>query len=104
MEEALKKIMLIVGTRPEAIKMLPVLAIMRNDQSLNVTLYITGQHRELLKDIPLSDYCDEYIIFNRLAPGQSQFNLLSGLVSDFGQFIENKTFDLVMVMVQGDTS
>lgn len=102
MEEALKKIMLIVGTRPEAIKMLPVLAIMRNDQSLNVTLYITGQHRELLKDIPLSDYCDEYIIFNRLAPGQSQFDLLSGLVSDFGQFIENKTFDLVMV--QGDTN
>ncbi len=93
---------MIVGTRPEAIKMLPVLAIMRNDRSLNVTLYLTGQHKELLEDTPLSAYCDEYIIFNSLIPGQSQYELISMLVSDFGNFIENKSFDLVLV--QGDTS
>lgn len=98
----MKNILIVVGTRPEAIKVLPLLIQLKTRSIGHVTLYLTGQHKELLQEVQLSNYCDEYITFDRLIPGQSQFDLLSRLVSDFGQFIENKIFDLVMV--QGDTS
>jgi UDP-N-acetylglucosamine 2-epimerase (non-hydrolysing) len=98
----LKRILLVVGTRPEAIKMLPILSEIRKCQDLHSTLYITGQHREMLSSIPIIGLCDELVVFDRLSPGQSQFKLLAGLIADFGEFIETNSYDLVLV--QGDTS
>lgn len=79
---------MVVGTRPEAIKMLPLLSEFQAYEDLKTTLYLTGQHRELLKDIPIHDLCDDLVIFERLVQGQSQFRLLSGLIDDFSEYIK----------------
>ena len=46
-----KKIMLVFGTRPEAIKMCPVIRELKNRKSFNAVVCVTGQHREMLGQI-----------------------------------------------------
>jgi UDP-N-acetylglucosamine 2-epimerase (non-hydrolysing) len=48
MERSTMKILVVYGTRPEAIKMAPVIAALRRDALFAVTLCATGQHREML--------------------------------------------------------
>jgi UDP-N-acetylglucosamine 2-epimerase len=45
------KIVVIIGTRPEAIKMIPVYLALRNDNRFEVVLVATGQHRQLLDQV-----------------------------------------------------
>lgn len=44
----MKIVSIVIGTRPEAIKMAPVYLELKKDPSLKVELVATGQHRELL--------------------------------------------------------
>jgi UDP-N-acetylglucosamine 2-epimerase len=46
-----KRIMVICGTRPEAIKMAPLVKRLRETPDLDVTLCSTGQHREMLDQV-----------------------------------------------------
>ena len=47
----MKKIMLVFGTRPEAIKMCPVVKELQSRKGLSVTVCVTGQHREMLQQV-----------------------------------------------------
>ncbi|MDR1699919.1 MAG: UDP-N-acetylglucosamine 2-epimerase (non-hydrolyzing) [Lachnoclostridium sp.] len=47
----MKKIMLVFGTRPEAIKMCPLIMELRTRKSIEVTVCVTGQHREMLHQV-----------------------------------------------------
>ena len=44
------RILLVLGTRPEAIKLAPVYRALQADERFEVLLAVTGQHRELLTD------------------------------------------------------
>ena len=44
----MKKIFIVIGTRPESIKMVPVIRALRLSSIFEVVICITGQHRELL--------------------------------------------------------
>jgi len=44
-----KKIYIIIGTRPEAIKMAPVINALNNSKQFNVKVFLTGQHADLIK-------------------------------------------------------
>ncbi|MGB4645555.1 MAG: UDP-N-acetylglucosamine 2-epimerase (non-hydrolyzing), partial [Dictyoglomaceae bacterium] len=46
-----KKVSLVFGTRPEAIKMAPVAYALRNTDFFNVQIILTAQHRELLDQV-----------------------------------------------------
>ena len=46
-----KRIVIVVGTRPEAIKMAPVYLTMKGDPRIDVKLVVTAQHRELLDQV-----------------------------------------------------
>lgn len=46
-----KKILLVLGTRPEAIKLAPVIDQLKNDAVLNISVCSTGQHKELTNDV-----------------------------------------------------
>lgn len=46
-----KKIMFVFGTRPEAIKMAPVIMALRKSKSCEVTVCVTGQHRSMLDSV-----------------------------------------------------
>ena len=43
-----KKIMLVFGTRPEAIKMCPLVNELKTRERINVVVTVTGQHRQML--------------------------------------------------------
>ena len=47
----MKKIMIVFGTRPEAIKMCPLVKELKSRQSLNTIVCVTGQHREMLDQV-----------------------------------------------------
>ena len=44
----MKKVMLVFGTRPEAIKMCPLVNELKKRESINTIVCVTGQHREML--------------------------------------------------------
>lgn len=44
----MKKVMLVFGTRPEAIKMCPLVNELKTRKNINTVVCVTGQHREML--------------------------------------------------------
>lgn len=46
-----KKVMLIFGTRPEAIKMVPIIKVLEEDERFEAQVVVTAQHREMLDQV-----------------------------------------------------
>ena len=56
----MKKILFIFGTRPEAIKMAPLIKETGQSRSLGIEICVTGQHREMLDQVlKLFDICPD---------------------------------------------
>ena len=47
----MKKVMLVFGTRPEAIKMCPLVNELKKRKSIQAVVCVTGQHRQMLKQV-----------------------------------------------------
>ena len=47
----MKKVLVVFGTRPEAIKMCPLVNELKNRQSIETIVCVTGQHREMLNQV-----------------------------------------------------
>ena len=47
----MKKIVVIFGTRPEAIKLCPVVLALKNNPAFDCKVCVTGQHREMLQQV-----------------------------------------------------
>lgn len=97
-----KRVMVAVGTRPEAIKMAPVVAALRALPELEVQVAVTAQHRQMLDQVldlfgivPDDD-------LNVMAPDQSLPDLFARLLSGMSEVIGRRSPDLVLV--HGDTS
>ena len=99
----MKKIVLFIGTRPEAIKMVPVLwALRRWSSEFGITLCSTGQHRQLL-DQALADFDvrpDHDL--GVMSQNQTLSGLSARLFTAVDGFLEELAPD--MVLVQGDTT
>ena len=95
-------VMLIVGTRPEAIKMAPVYMQLSSDKRLQVLLCATGQHLELL-DIALDDFgLKADFKLNLMKHGQTLGSLTARAISAINDLlIETKPS---AVLVHGDTT
>jgi UDP-N-acetylglucosamine 2-epimerase (non-hydrolysing) len=98
----MRKVLCVVGTRPEAIKMAPVYKAMKETADLEPILLLSGQHKELLDQaMPLFE-TDQYINLNIMKPNQT-LSELTGRA-----FIEiEKQFDAIrpdMILAQGDTT
>ena len=66
----MKKIMIVFGTRPEAIKMCPLVNELKKHENLKMTVCVTGQHRQMLDQVlqafnvvPDYDFCDGTCLF-----------------------------------------
>ena len=97
-----KKIMVVIGTRPEAIKMAPVVEEIRKRGKFICCLCMTGQHRELLYDalageIPTPDYSLEV-----MRRGQSLSALTQRILEGVDGVVQSEHPDLLLV--QGDTT
>ena len=97
-----KKIAVIVGTRPEVIKMAPVVFALRESDYLEPVLLSTGQHREML-DQALSafDLVPDFDL-GLMQPGQTLPGITSRAIEAVTQFIAEQ--HPAAILVQGDTS
>ncbi|MET4690760.1 non-hydrolyzing UDP-N-acetylglucosamine 2-epimerase [Sinorhizobium fredii] len=96
------KILTVFGTRPEAIKMAPLVRALREQPTIDARVCVTAQHRQMLDQVlELFDIEPNYDL-DIMKPGQS----LSGITSEILVRIEPvlKDFSPDMVLVHGDTS
>lgn len=97
-----KKVLCIVGTRPEVIKMAPVIRALQAAPGLEVSVLSSGQHRELL--VPLIEWFELKVDadLSVMTQNQSLSELTARLMLGFEQQFKASKPDLVIA--QGDTS
>ena len=94
------KILIIIGTRPEAIKMAPL--ILRLRQDLDVEVCVTGQHREMLDQVlKLFQIIPDYDL-NLMKPNQNLANLTGEVLTGVTHILQQEKFQ--WILVQGDTA
>ncbi|WP_291110660.1 non-hydrolyzing UDP-N-acetylglucosamine 2-epimerase [Flavobacterium sp. UBA6195] len=99
----MKKILFLFGTRPEAIKMAPLVKTFCLDFNFTVKVGVTAQHREMLDQVLDFFKIDVDYDLNIMKPNQSLHELTSGLILKITEDILNKE-DFDYVFVQGDTT
>jgi len=96
----MKKILIVFGTRPEAIKMAPVVQELHNN--FNVVVCITAQHREMLDQVLDSFRIIPDYDLNIMRPSQDLFDVTSGILLGLKQVLVDEIPDIVLV--HGDTT
>ncbi len=99
----MKKILLVFGTRPEAIKMAPlVMEFKKNPTEFNTIVCVTGQHREMLDQVlKVFDIKPDYDL-NIMKQGQDLYDITSRVILDMRNVL--KECDPAIVLVHGDTT
>lgn len=96
------KIALVFGTRPEAIKMCPLVKKLKENDKFEVLTIVTAQHRQMLDSVlELFEVVPDYDL-NLMKPNQNLWNLSSDILLE-----TKKVFDEVkpdLVLVHGDTT
>ena len=96
------KIALVFGTRPEAIKMCPLVKKLKENPKFEVLTIVTGQHRQMLDSVlELFDIVPDYDL-NLMKPNQNLWNLSSDILLETKKVFEKEKPDLVLV--HGDTT
>jgi UDP-N-acetylglucosamine 2-epimerase (non-hydrolysing) len=99
----MKKILLVFGTRPEAIKMCPIiLELLKNKEVFDTYVCVTGQHREMLDQVLDVFGIKPDFDLNVMKPGQDLFDITSKILVGIKSVFENVKPDLVLV--HGDTT
>jgi len=94
--------MVVCGTRPEAIKMAPLVKRLKNDNSFDTILCSTGQHREMLDQVMSLFALKPDIDLGIMRPGQDLIDVTTGVMLGLRQcFAENRPD---VVLVHGDTN
>ncbi len=96
------KISVIFGTRPEAIKLAPVILALRRTAGIDCRVCVTGQHREMVDQIlPLFDICPD-VDFRLMQPNQTLAGFTARALQAIDGYVAEELPDLVIV--QGDTT
>lgn len=98
----LKKVMLVFGTRPEAIKMCPLVNELKSRPGLQTVVCVTGQHRQML-DMVLDtfDVVPEYDL-SIMKDRQTLFDVTTNILNRIKAVLDQEVPDVVLV--HGDTS
>lgn len=96
------KIMTIYGTRPEAIKVAPIIRAIGSDDILQNIIVTTGQHREMLDQVHATFRIDPDYDMSIMSHGQSLNGIISRVVQGVDEILDREDPDAVVV--QGDTS
>ncbi len=99
----MKKVLIVFGTRPEAIKMAPVVKVFKNDDTnFHTKVCVTGQHREMLDQVlKIFDITPDYDL-NIMKTGQDLFDVTSRVVTGMRNILID--FEPDVVFVHGDTT
>lgn len=99
---AAKRILTVFGTRPEAIKLFPLVHALAADQRFVSRVCVTGQHRGMLDQVlAIADMAPDHDL-DLMQPDQSLDALTAGLLTGLGRVMDEERPD--WVVVQGDTA
>lgn len=96
------KVMPIFGTRPEAIKMAPVVHTLSSDERFEVIITVTAQHREMLDQFLRFFEMQPRYDLNIMREGQTLADITSKAVKGIDKVLRDEKPDLILV--QGDTT
>ncbi len=97
-----RKVMVVFGTRPEAIKMAPVVQALKSKASIRCIVAVTAQHREMLDQVlHLFKITPDYDL-DLMQPGQTLTSITTGALAGLGGVFARERPDLVLV--HGDTT
>jgi len=100
LQGAILKVLIVFGTRPEAIKMAPVIKTL--EKVLDVSVCVTAQHREMLDQVlNLFEITPDYDL-DIMKPGQDLFDVTSNVLLGMRQVLQEVSPDVVLV--HGDTT
>jgi len=95
-------ILIVFGTRPEAIKLFPVVAALRADPRFAVQVCVSGQHRDMLDQVlAIAGIVPDHDL-DLMRPGQTLDALTAALLTGLGQVMDQVR--PARVIVQGDTA
>jgi UDP-N-acetylglucosamine 2-epimerase (non-hydrolysing) len=98
----MKKILIIFGTRPEAIKLAPVIKRLKRERSFITIVCSTGQHDEMLKQVVDLFKINVDLNLNLMKPNQDLYEITSGSIEKLKSVFARIKPDLLVV--QGDTT
>lgn len=98
----MKKVMLVFGTRPEAIKMSPLVKELKKRKTIETIVCVTGQHRQMLDQVlEAFDIIPDYDL-SIMKDKQTLFDVTVNILENIKQVLEKVKPDVVLV--HGDTS
>ena len=98
----MKKILIVFGTRPEAIKMAPVINALYKRNSFETKVCVTAQHREMLDQVlNFFEIIPDYDL-DLMKRNQNLYNLTGEIINGLKQVLE--AFEPDFVFVHGDTT
>ncbi|MDE1513395.1 UDP-N-acetylglucosamine 2-epimerase (non-hydrolyzing) VpsA [Vibrio sp. dsl-7] len=98
----MKKVLIVFGTRPEAIKMAPLVLQLSQDSRFEVKVCVTGQHREMLDQVLQLFAITPDFDLNIMQPGQTLNGVTSKILLGMQPILSSEQPDVVLV--HGDTA
>lgn len=98
----MKKIMLVFGTRPEAIKMCPLVNELKKTKEFKTIVCVTGQHRQMLDQVLKTFNVNPDYDLSIMKDKQTLFDVTTNILNKIKNILEKEKPDVVLV--HGDTS
>lgn len=98
----MKKIMLVFGTRPEAIKMCPLVNELKRRDNVQTVVCVTGQHRQMLDQVLEAFHVVPDYDLSIMKDRQTLFDVTTNILNRIREVLEGEKPDVVLV--HGDTS
>jgi len=98
----MKKVLLVFGTRPEAIKMAPLVKAFEKEEDIDAKVCVTAQHREMLDQVlEMFDIVPDYDL-NIMKSGQDLYDITANVLLGMKDVLNNFKPDIALV--HGDTT
>lgn len=97
-----KKVMLVFGTRPEAIKMCPLVNELKKRNKVETVVCVTGQHRQMLEQVLDTFQVTPDYDFSIMKENQTLFDITTNILNKMKQVLQEVKPDICLV--HGDTS
>jgi len=98
----MKTVMLVFGTRPEAIKMCPLVNELKQRETIKTVVCVTGQHRQMLDQVLDAFSVTPDYDLSIMKAGQTLSDITINILSNIGEVLDEVKPDVVLV--HGDTS
>ena len=98
----MKKVMLVFGTRPEAIKMCPLVNELKTRKQLETVVCVTGQHRQMLDQVLEAFQVEPDYDLSIMKDRQTLFDVTTNILNKIKEVLEKEKPNVVLV--HGDTS